>query len=336
MKKQWQLYIGLLISVVALVLAVRQVDPAQIVETLARAEYIYLLPAFVVFEACMLARAFRWRLLLEERASLISCFWITNIGYLVSNVLPFRLGDPARALVIGRQGRVSPAAALSTVVVERVLDMLSIVALLAVVAPFVGEVGDTALAGIVGGGMGVIALLVLLALAFRPSWGKALGRCFLRRVPNGERWEETLDSLIDGLAPLRSGRRGMAILACSALVWALVVIFYWMMLRAFMLRPPILAAPFLVCVLGLGMAIPSSPGAIGLFHAVARYGLTIPFDVSVDLAVAIAFAIHTYQYILGCTFGLIGLGRESLSLGWLRARAVVEGETALQLDEETM
>lgn len=332
MKKRWQLYVGVLISLVALALAVRQVDLGQIVETLAGAEYVYFLPAFLAFEACMLARAFRWRLLLEERASLTSCFWVTNIGYLVSNVLPFRLGDPARAVVIGRQGRVSTAAALSTVVVERVLDMLTIVVLLAGVAPFVGEVGDTALAGLVGGGLGLISLAVLLILAFRPAWGKEVGRWFLRRAPTGERWEATLDNLIDGLAPLRSGRRGAAILAWSAVVWALVVLFYWMMFRAFMARPPLLAAPFLVCVLAFGVAIPSSPGATGVFHAVARYGLTVPFDVPVDQAVAIAFAVHTYQYIIGCAFGLIGLGRESLSLGWLRAQAVAEEEASLQLE----
>jgi hypothetical protein len=107
----------------------------------------------------------------------------------------------------------------------------------------------------------------------------------------------------------------------SVVTWTCVVIFYWALIRAFLPRPPLLAAPFLVCVVGLGMAIPSSPGAMGVFHAVARYGLSVPFAVPTDQAVTIAFAVHTFQYALGCALGLIGLGQESISLGWLRTRA---------------
>ena len=69
------------------------------------------------------------------------------------------------------------------------------------------------------------------------------------------------------------------------------------------------------------MAVPSSPGAVGVFHAVARYGLAVPFGVPADQAVTIAFALHTFQYVLGCLLGLLGLARESLSLGWLRTQA---------------
>ena len=135
-----------------------------------------------------------------------------------------------------------------------------------------------------------------------------------------------MDGLFEGLAPLRSGRRGLALLVWSVVTWACVVAYYWALMRAFLPRPPALAAPFLVCVAGLGVAVPSSPGAVGVFHAVARYGLTIPFEVPVDQAVTIAFAIHTFQYVMLCLLGLVGLGQESISLGWVRAQATdVEG-----------
>jgi uncharacterized membrane protein YbhN (UPF0104 family) len=68
------------------------------------------------------------------------------------------------------------------------------------------------------------------------------------------------------------------------------------------------------------MAVPSSPGAVGVFHAVARYGLTVPFNVPVDQAVTVAFAIHAFQYLAMCLLGLAGLARESISLGWLRTQ----------------
>jgi len=322
MKKQWKLWVGLVVSAAALALALRGIDLRQVAKTLAQAEYLYLVPATVAMLAYLVARSIRWRLLLGPQVSLARCFWVTNVGYLVSNVLPFRLGDPARAVVIGRGGQVSTVAALSTVVVERVLDMLMVVALLAGVTPFVSGIGSAMTAGLVAGAAALAALAVLVILAFRPDWGRRIVRRVLGWIPrlDSERWARVLDGLFEGLAPLRSGRKGLALLAWSVVTWTLVVAYYWALMRAFLPRPPVLAAPFLVCVAGLGMAVPSSPGAVGVFHAVARYGLTVPFNVPVDQAVTVAFAIHAFQYLAMCLLGLAGLARESISLGWLRTQ----------------
>jgi len=331
-KRQWKLWLGLVVSAAALVLAVLGIDLRRVVETLAQAEYVYLIPATVAELAYLVCRAVRWRLLLEPQVGLARSFWVTNVGYLVSNVLPFRLGDPARAVVIGRSGKVSTVAALSTVVVERVLDMLMVVLLLAGITPFlykgkrsdsfVSGVGSAIGAGLVAGGAALAASAVLLLLAFRPDWGRRAVRRVLGWVPrlDSDRWARAFDGLFEGLAPLRSGRRGLALLAWSVATWAFVVACYWALMRAFLPQPPALAAPFLVCVVGLGMAIPSSPGAVGVFHAVARYGLTVPFSVPTDQAVTVAFGIHAFQYVTVCLLGLFGLARESISLAWLRSQ----------------
>jgi len=323
MKRQWKLWLGLIISAAALFLALRGVDARRMADALAQAEYVYLVPAVVGMVGFLFTRSVRWRLLLGPGVSVSRCFWVTNVGYLVSNVLPFRLGDPARAVVIARGGEISTAAALSTVVVERVLDMLMVVALLAGVAPFMSDTGSAMSAGLIAGGAVLGASAVLLLLAFRPDWGRRATRRVLGWIPrlDGERWAQAFDGLFDGLTPLRSGRRALALLAWSVVTWACVVAYYGAFLRAFLPQPPALVAPFLVCVVGLGMAIPSSPGAMGVFHAVARYGLTIPFGVPVDQAVTIAFAMHTFQYVLGCLLGLVGLWQESLSLNWVRDQA---------------
>ncbi len=334
MKRRWQVIIGVLISVAALVLALVGIDLKRVVATLAQSDYRYLIPGAAALIAYMLARSVRWRLLLGPGVSLTRCFWVTNIGYLVSNVLPFRLGDPARAVIIGRGEGVSVPAALSTVVVERVLDMLTVVAMLGGVAPFVAGSGQAVSAGILAGVLAIGAAAVLLLMAFRSQWGQQMVRRILVRIPrlNAERWARVFDGLFDGLAPLRSGRLGLSLLLWSAITWAFVVLTYWALLQAFIPRPPFLAAPFLVCILGLGMAIPSSPGAVGVFHAIARYGLTIPFNVPAEEAVTAAFAVHAFQYILFAVLGLIGLARESLTLGAIARSAENLGATARSTD----
>ncbi|MCS7179269.1 MAG: lysylphosphatidylglycerol synthase transmembrane domain-containing protein [Anaerolineae bacterium] len=356
MQRRGRMLIGLTISGAALVLALIGMDPEQVAATLTRADYRYLALALVGVVLYPLARAVRWRLLLGPGVSLARCFWVTNIGYLVSNILPFRLGDPARAVLIGRGGAIAIAPALSTVVVERVLDMLTVVAILGGVAPFVAGSEEAVGAGILAGSVALAVMAVLFLMAFHPQRGRQAIRWMLARAPrldigrwiralvagstsllsavaprwgqrlaqrplppmsrpNPERWARTLEGFLDGLAPLRSGRRGLLLLFWSVVAWAVVVLTYWALLRAFLNPVPPLAAPFLVCVLGLGMAIPSSPGAVGVFHAIARYGLTIPFHVPTDQAITAAFAIHTFQYIVSAVLGLIGLARESLTLG---------------------
>ncbi|MGD9001722.1 MAG: lysylphosphatidylglycerol synthase transmembrane domain-containing protein, partial [Anaerolineae bacterium] len=270
------------------------------------------------------ARAYRWRILLGPRVGLGDAFSVTNIGYLISNVLPFRLGDPARAVAIGLGGKVKIGAALSTVLVERVLDMLAVVLLLAVTVPFVGEAGWTLRAGAVGGAMGLIVLALLLSLAAYPKHGRRIVHWVLGRLPwmDQERWLGLYDDLLDGLAALRSTRGVAALSSWSAITWVFTVGHYFAMLRAFIDRPSVIEASFLTCATGLGMAIPSSPGAMGVFHSIARYALQLPFGVPAETAVVVAFASHAFQYTFMCFFGLVGLVQQNLSLGQLRSEAI--------------
>ena len=319
----------MIVSAAALALALAGIDLRRVGEALARARYSYLVPAGASMLCYLFGRAVRWRLLLGRRVSLVRAFWITCIGYLVSNVLPFRLGDPARAVVVGRDEAVSTAAALSTVVVERILDMMMVALMLAAVLPFVREVEWARAAGFSGGAVAVVALVLLVLFARWPKVGRRILRWGLARIPriDGERrdrWTAALSGLLDGLASLGDPRRAIAICVWSVVTWAFVVGYYWAMLGAFLDGPSLAMGVFLTCAIGLGMAIPSAPGAVGVFHQVARYALVAPFAVLEEDALTVAFAAHAFQYLGVCVLGLVGLARESVSLGWVRARIAQE------------
>jgi uncharacterized protein (TIRG00374 family) len=336
--KQWKLWIGIIISVVALVLALRGIDLERMVEDLAQARYVYLVPAGASLLLYLVARSIRWRLLLGSEVSLLRCFWVTNVGYLVSNVLPFRLGDPARAVAIGLDGKVKVSTALSTVVVERVLDMLLVVVLLAITLPFVEQSGWLLGAGVVAGAAAVVASTALILLALRPDWVRRLARWCLDRLLrlNSERWMSTLEGLLDGLSALRSARRLAGLLLWSVVSWVFVVGYYWGMLWAFVEHPPLAAGSFLTCAIGLGMALPAAPGAVGVFESFARYALELPFGMPEERATAVAFVSHAYQYVLASLLGLIGLAQLGLSLARLRTDAAALGkEDWEQIGEET-
>jgi uncharacterized protein (TIRG00374 family) len=323
MKKRWQLWLGLVFSAIALVLALLGIDLRVAVESLTQARYIYLIPAGFLILAYLVARSVRWHMMFKSDISFWRCFWVTNIGYLVSNVFPFRLGDPARAVAIGLGGKAKVSAALSTVVIERVLDMSMVVALLAITLPFVERAGWMQGAGVVAGIAALVALGTMIVLALRPDWIRNLARWSLARAPrlDPRRWLGVLDGLLDGLTALRSPRRFFALLAWSVVTWVFVVGYYWALMWAFLDRPPLVQGSFLTCAVGLGMAVPAAPGAMGVFESVARYALELPFGVPEEQAIAIAIASHAFQYILSNLMGLIGLAQLGLSLGQLRADA---------------
>jgi hypothetical protein len=322
--RSWKVALGVVVSFICLGLALVGIEWTRVGEALQRADWRYLLLAGGALLGYLLARSARWRVLLGSRVGMGKAFWVTNIGYLVSNVVPFRLGDPARAVAIGLDGSVKMSTALSTVVVERVLDMLTIVILLAVTVPFVGEVGWTREAGLVGAAMAVVAVGIMVLLAFRPGWvrrlvdGALTGLSWLER----ERWLGWFDGLVDGVAAFRTVDRALAVAGWSLGTWLLTVGLYFSTLRAFIERPTLVEASFLTCATALGVALPSSPGAMGVFHSVARYALEIPFGIKAETAVVVAFASHAFQYVVMCVLGMVGLVRENLSLAQLRAGAM--------------
>jgi len=314
------LIIGVVISVVCLVLALAGIQWDRAGEALQRADWRYLGPAGAALVGSLLARAVRWRVLLGPRVALADAFSVINIGYLVSNIMPLRLGDPARAVAVGLSGKVKIGAALSTVLTERVLDMLTVVLLLSATLPFVGEAGWTRRAGLIGGMGALAALGLLISFALRPGWGQEVAGWILARMPRANRgwWLGLSDDLLQGLAALSSIRGTAVLLAWSMIVWMLTLGYYQAILSAFVESPPLVAASFLTCSTALGVALPSSPGAMGVFHSVARYALQLPFGVPGETALLVAFASHAFQYVIMCLLGLIGLTRQNLSLAQLR------------------
>src|SRR5438105_3805238 len=116
-----RLWIGLVVSLVCLVLAFRGVDMGAAAALIAGANYWLLLPALAAYFAGVWVRAVRWRYLLRPIKPMPSgrLFPVVVIGYMANDVLPARMGEIARAYVLGRQEGVSSTSVLATIAVER-------------------------------------------------------------------------------------------------------------------------------------------------------------------------------------------------------------------------
>lgn len=337
MRKTAQVLIGLAISLVALGLAFRGANLAEVGQRLAEADYFYLVPAIGLYWLGILFRALSWRVILAGRVPLGRVYAATTEGYLLNNLLPLRLGEFGRAYLVSRGGRVSTAQALSSVVVERVVDLLMVMVLLAFFLPLVTGLDQArnAAVGTAALGLGALAGLVLVA-RFR-SLALRLGQAVLARLPVGRaraRWVETrAASFLEGLAVLGDWRRALGAAFWSAAAWVVAGLATYLLLRGFVPGATIPMGFFVLTVLGLAAAVPSAPGAAGVFELSITKSLAV-FGVEQNLALSFAIVYHVLQLGITTLLGSLALAREGETLAHLAhaAQSLVGGRRVPETD----
>lgn len=318
---RWRWIIGIFISAFFLWVAFRQVsDVSHVADALAGARLIWLLPGVALYVAGLWLRALRWRILLlpVQRLPTSSLFGVLSIGFLVNNVLPARLGEIARAILVGRRHGVSRSAALATVVVERIFDgVVMLLFLGSATAVAGGRVASDWLALLVPvtalgfGGAG----LALAVLALAPSFALGVAARLLAPFPARARDAalQVAQKFIVGLGVLQDLRLAAAVLATSILAWVLEAGVYVVVGQAFDLTSDPAAFLLALAVANLGTMIPSSPGYVGTFDALVARALAV-FQVPGAVALAYALLVHAAIWLPPTLIGLFYLWRYNLSL----------------------
>src|SRR5262249_47837437 len=133
----------------------------------------------------MFLRASRWRLLLETVGPVdeTPVFAATCIGFMGNMVLPLRAGEAIRPFVVARSGQISMPAALATVAIDRLFDMvmLGLFSSLTLLLVPAGEALRTAARGIVA--LVVVAVLVLALIIWAAEWIEARATPLVERLP---------------------------------------------------------------------------------------------------------------------------------------------------------
>lgn len=310
------------ISLLFLWLAVRQIDFNGLVAALRDADWIWILPAIVSITIMLFLKSWRWQIMFlpEHHVPFGSMLTAESAGYLASNVLPGRVGEAIRLLLIASEHPVSAARVLSTIVVERLLDTLSLLVVLALLLPFVQLPEWMQRSAQVLGIGAPLAAVVIVVLSFWKErvlgWAHAiLGRIRFLDRPG---IYASIEHLIDGFAALR-GRRGPAMILLSFAVWAVLIFQVWGIKHAVAPDVPLTGMVFALLVTSLGMVVPSTPGYIGVFHGLVVLALA-PFGVPQTTAMSIALIWHAVNYGILSLWGLIMLSVHGTSLGQIVAK----------------
>jgi uncharacterized protein (TIRG00374 family) len=323
--------VAVAVGLVALFL--RNVDLWRVATDIIRAKPEWLALSLAAAVANLVIRAYRWQYLLEPLGTTTfgGAFRATAVGFAASSVLPARAGEVIRPYFLARQEardeRMSATGAFATIILERLLDVITVLVLLAsYVFVFGRDLGRTnplvlvALewAGATAAAGSLLALVFLFVLAGDPA---RLGRTLIRLekiVPSALAGllARVAEKFARGLAAIRRPGRLLIALIWSFPLWLSIAIGLWAGAVAFQLAIPFTGSFLMIALLVLGVAVPT-PGAIGGFHAAFRYGATAFFGASDHAAVGAAIVLHLFSVgpslLLGLTFAAqAGLNLEAM------------------------
>ena len=307
MIKNWKFWLGLAISAIALYFTLRGIHFDEFAATLASAQILWLIPAFFTLLLTLSLRAIRWSSLMGGTPFRIT-FHALNVGYMLNSILPFRLGEIGRAYVIGERTAVRMTRALSTVVVERIIDLASIVIMFVIFAQFIPMPPQFSAAALTGGGVVIVVLLASILAIWQSDAVETLLLRITRRIPrlNGDAMARRFRDIVGGFQVIRSPVKLAYNLVLTVGIWgtSLFVAFFTMM--AFM-QARIDQMGLTIVLANLGGAIPSAPGGLGVVQFFAKQALVIPFQVPEDIAVAFAFVWSLGQQLALIALGIVGL-----------------------------
>jgi uncharacterized protein (TIRG00374 family) len=293
---------------------------------------IWLGPMVFFAAAALVVRAARWRVLLEGVGPLgdTSVFYATCIGFMGNMVLPLRAGEAIKPLVVARDGRISMPAALATVAIERLLDMimLGLFAGVTVLLVPTGEFLRTAAQTLVV--LVSVAIAVLFVVIRNSAWVERQALRLADRLPEflGHFVREGVRGFLQGLHALRDLRTLLTVFVYSALVWLCAVFGFVTAALALEIQAPLLPLGFAsTVVVAAAVSVPSAPGFIGVFWAGAVLALGI-FGVSDSMGFTFGVLNWLVQMVVIIALGMWALSRLNLSLGDVKAApgsAVSEG-----------
>jgi len=317
----WQRIVpGVIISIISLAVVFYFADLGELRDALVLADGRLILLAALLILLWLMVRGLFWRTLLQDKAAYMDVFWTLNEGYLINNLLPFRLGEVARAFLLGKKSGLSFWEILPSILIERIMDITYAIGLFFLLLPFVvGVSGQGSFAVVMGVGI-LLVFLVLFLLARNRDWALRMNDKIGDRLPPLRRLTgKIVPSFLTGLAVLTDGRRFLTAVGWVTLDWAIAFLEYYVLVLAFVPGAKPLWSSFSLLVAALGIAVPSSPGGVGVFEA-AMVGALALFGVSSSAALAAAITAHVIQYAITGVLGIYALVRDGESLTGLYRR----------------
>lgn len=312
--------LGIVFSSVFVYFSVRGVEFDKIFEVLRNAKYIYGVIASLFILLSLALRSIRWAIILSpvKKIGQRSLFPVFSIGFMCVVLFPLRMGELVRAYLLRPSNHVPFGTALSTIFVERVFDMMTLLGIFlmlvlhASIPVWFLKAGYTSLI------IFILVILFICFLYFRTEKTLKSVRPVLEKFPRRfqDRLEHLINNLVMGLKIIESPGKLLMIFFLSLMIWGISAFAIYNLFWFQELNLNLMAA-FVVLVLTIiGVSLPTAPGMLGNFQFSCIVGLSL-FNIDKDQA----FVFSMVYYILGIGI-VVFLGLVSLSFTDFSLRAI--------------
>lgn len=298
--KKITLIAGFGLSIAGMWYAFRGIQLDEVLKALAGVDHRVVLAAIILMVYSAFVRAQRWRYLVlpQKKVPLSSLFSATMIGYFGNAVLPLRMGEIMRAYSLGTLEKISQSNVFGTIILDRLLDMVGLVGviiLFTVMYPLSSAFGNILL---------IICIVTTLAVVLVYWLGKtklpwdmlAEKFPFLQRGIGKTFWQ-MLEKIIEGVTAIRDTHHSFRITMYTVYLWVIYYVYLIILVKAMHLELDWVSVGILLITTTLSISVPSAPGYIGTYHAVAVAVLTQLFEVDMPSAQAFAVVMHAVGYI---------------------------------------
>jgi glycosyltransferase 2 family protein len=303
--------IAVVLAAVLLYYSLHGIEWREVARTVRRADARLLALTASTAVSTIVLRAWRWRILLnaEARVGAAAVFWATAAGLFGNSFLPARAGELVRTFMISAEFRLAKAYVLATAIAERIADAIVLVTIAALVLLTMASPPGWLSAA--ARPFAVLGLAGAAAIAVLPLLGPA-GERLIARAPLPHAAQARLIALMEqglrGLRAFHDAGRLFAFIAIAVVIWIIDAIGTVIGGAALGLTIPLPVAFLLNAGLGLGSALPSTPGYIGIYQFVTVSVMT-PFGFSRADAIAYILVSQALMYVVIGMLGAIGLLR---------------------------
>ena len=278
---------GILISAGGIYWAFKDFQFVEFSNSIQTVNYSYLLLATLFLWASVWFRAIRWRYLYRKEAlpTTASLYRAELMGYFGNNVLPLRLGELMRAYLIGREWHLPKSYVFGTIVLERILDAISLAFLsflLIMFYPLEGSLIKT-----------IIWVSCLTFMVMLICW---IILRQLKTIKGNHKILNALKQMIDGVLSINKGAL-LPVTAVSMLIWGIYYLDVYLLQYAFGFNLTFPQVLMVLVLSSLALSIPSAPGMIGTYHAAVKYTIVDIFGFAPHDGISFAIIMHAYGYI---------------------------------------
>ena len=280
-RKYVKLGLGILLAGIFLWMIIRQVNFDQIRTSFKNASGAMIFVALVFFSVGYSCRIERWRLMLNHENPTLKwgkCAGPMLASMAANNVLPFRAGDLIRAFGFNKRLGISAGTSITTLFVERMLDLLMLISLFGLALGFFGMKTSRFL-GIGGIFLIIVALVILSILLFPPIYKPiafSFVKILLRYAPKiGHKIQEEIHKGFFALEQMSNGHTMSKLLLWSMLAWIFEGFLFWLSALALPSITHPMAAWLALPIGTLATILPSTPGYVGTFDFFTIKAMTV-------------------------------------------------------------